>query len=94
MDREINENGQPNLALWIGIGVGAAVGLGIALSRRKKDPWKQARDVTKRISARSGDLADTTRDIVDRVKAIYEESRKVVEDAGELWSHGRRLVGQ
>ena len=30
---------------------------------------------------------------MDRVKIIYEESRKVVEEAGELWEHGRKLVG-
>ena len=26
-------------------------------------------------------------------RLIYEESRKVVEEAGELWEHGRKLVG-
>jgi hypothetical protein len=30
---------------------------------------------------------------VDRVKTIYEESRKVVEEAGDLWAHGRKMVG-
>jgi hypothetical protein len=41
----------------------------------------------------SGDLADATRDIVERVKVIYEEGRKVVEEAAELLHHGRKMVG-
>jgi hypothetical protein len=49
--------------------------------------------VTRRMAARSGEFADATRDIVERVKSIYEEGLKVVEDAGQLWTHGRKLVG-
>jgi hypothetical protein len=88
---QVDVNG--NKGIWIGIAVGAAVGIGIAISRRKKSRWDQARELTHRVANRTGDLGDATRDIVDRVKTIYEESRKVVEDAGELWHHGRRLVG-
>jgi hypothetical protein len=95
MDSEMNTNGwEPNSSkIWIGVAVGVAVGIGIALSRRKRSRWDQAREVTRRVADGSPDLADATRDIVDRVKTIYEEGLKVVEDAGELWSHGRKLVG-
>ncbi|HEY2018761.1 MAG TPA: YtxH domain-containing protein [Bryobacteraceae bacterium] len=95
MDSEINTNGQLNgKGIWIGIAVGAAVGIGIALSRRKRTSrWDSARQMTRRVADRSGDLADTSRDIVDRVKTIYEETLKVVEEAGELWANGRKLVG-
>jgi len=84
-----------NTGIWIGIAVGAAIGIGIALSRRSrpKTPWDQARDVTKRVASRSGDLADAAQDIMARVKTIYDEGRKVVEEAGELWEHSRKLVG-
>src|SRR5512147_3139071 len=79
--------------IWIGIAIGAAVGIGIALSRSgRRDRWKSARHITERIADNTGDLADAGRNILDRVKVIYDESRKVVEEAGELWSHGRRLV--
>jgi hypothetical protein len=30
---------------------------------------------------------------MDRMKTIYEEGRRVVEDAAQLWEQGRRLVG-
>jgi hypothetical protein len=89
------QNGQANTGIWIGIAVGAAVGIGIALSRRKRSrtTWEQARDVTRRVANRSGDLADATRDLMERVKAIYAEGRKVVEDAGDLWEQSRKMVG-
>lgn len=31
--------------------------------------------------------------MMDRIRVIYEEGRKVVDDANEIWSHGRKLVG-
>ena len=95
MDSETNNGQGPNIAIWIGIAVGAAVGIGIALSRsRKKSPWDSARGIGKRVASHSGDLAESTRDIVERVKTIYEEGCKVVEEAGELWAHGRKLVSR
>jgi hypothetical protein len=92
MSPEMNNDQGRNMAIWIGIGIGAAVGIGIALSRRKRTAWDSARDISKRVADHSGDLAESTRDIVDRVRKIYEEGCKVVEEAGELWSHGRKLV--
>jgi hypothetical protein len=97
MDRSDLQRGMKNAntGIWIGIAVGAAVGVGIALSRRNRHrtPWDQARDLTKRVTNRSGDFAGATKDLVERMKTIYEEGRKVVEDAGELWEHSRKLVG-
>jgi len=88
-------NGQfGNKTIWIGIAVGVAVGVGIALSRRgTRTRWDSARELGQRVASKSGDLGDAARDIVDRVRTIYEESRKVVEDAGDLWERGRKLVG-
>lgn len=86
---EINSN-----KIWLGIALGTAVGLGIALSRRrKKTGWDVARRATKEITGRSAELADAARDIVDRVKVIYEEGSRIAEDATELWTRGRKLVG-
>jgi hypothetical protein len=84
-----------NTGIWIGIAVGAAVGIAFAISRRHRPhtPWDQAREVTRRVASRSGDLADATREIAERVKTIYEEGKRVVEEAGDLWHHSRKLVG-
>jgi ABC-type Zn2+ transport system substrate-binding protein/surface adhesin len=94
MDSEMNNDQGPNIGIWIGIAVGAAVGIGIALSRRKRSPWDSARRITNKVADHSGDLADATSNIVERVKKIYDEGCKVVEDAGELWAHGRKLVNR
>jgi LPXTG-motif cell wall-anchored protein len=87
-------NGNGNgVAIWIGLGVGASVGLAFALKQRKKDPWSNARVVSRRVAEGTGGLAATTKDIAQRIGIIYEESRKVAEDLSELWSHGRKLIG-
>jgi hypothetical protein len=89
----IDLNGNRNKAIWIGVAIGAAVGVGFALSRRKRDPWANARAAAGRVASRTSDLSDATKDMVGRIRTIYEESCKVIEDAGELWEHGRKLVG-
>jgi hypothetical protein len=94
MDSETTNGQGPNIGIWIGVAVGAAVGIGIALSRRKRTPWDTARGLTKRVANHSEDLADATRDILDRFRTIYDEGCKVVEDASELWAHGRKLVSR
>jgi hypothetical protein len=80
-------------ALWVGIAVGTAAGIGIVLSRRRRTRWEVARGIQRRVAERSGDLAECTRDIVDRVRVILDQGRKVVEDASDLYHHGRKVVG-
>jgi ABC-type Zn2+ transport system substrate-binding protein/surface adhesin len=94
MDSEMNNGQGPNIGLWLGIAVGAAIGIGIALSRRKRSPWDSARRVASNLSDHSGDFAEATSTIMQRVKNIYDEGCKVVEEAGELWNHGRKLVAR
>ena len=93
--QEMTTAGASNQAakIWLGIAVGAAVGIGIAVSRHKKSRWDTARTITNRVAERSGDLAEMTRELVGRVRNIYEESCKVVEDANHMWAKGRKMVG-
>ena len=65
-----------NKMIWIGVAVGTAVGLGIALSRRKKDPWASARAVTKRVANHSDDISQIAREMIERVKTIYDQSSR------------------
>ena len=88
----MQDNNSKNLML-IGVGVGAAIGVAFALSRRKRDRWDVAKQVSRRVADRTGDLALASKDIVDRLKVIYNESCKVVEEATELWARGRKLAG-
>jgi ABC-type Zn2+ transport system substrate-binding protein/surface adhesin len=94
MDSEMNNDQGPNIGLWLGIAVGAAIGIGIAMSRRKRSPWDQARRVASNLSDHTGDFAAATSNIMERVRTIYDEGCKVVEEAGELWNHGRKLVAR
>src|SRR3954453_7489630 len=82
------------MTVWLGVAIGAAIGIGYAVSRsgRRRDPWSSARDVSKRFSEHSGDLAARSKEIIERAQKIYDEGRKIVDDATELWSHGRKLV--
>jgi hypothetical protein len=80
--------------IWLGIAAGTAIGLGIALSRRqKKTRWDSARRLGERLSDRSGELSEAAANIASRVKVIYDEGRKVAEDACELWAQGRKVAG-
>jgi hypothetical protein len=79
--------------VWMGIAAGAAIGIGIMLSRRHRTSrWDRARNIARRVEANRDDIADTGRDLLDRMRVIYEESRKVIEEAQDLWSRGRSLV--
>ena len=53
----------------------------------------QARVIGQRVAERTPDFAEAARDIGVRLKTIYEEGLKVAEDAGELWTRGRKLAG-
>jgi len=92
-----NQNGiscSNSTKIWLGIAAGTAIGLGIAMSRRqKKTGWDAARQIGARLSDRSGDLSEAAANIIGRVKIILDEGKKVVEDAGELWAHGRKVAG-
>ncbi len=79
--------------IWLGIAVGVAVGIGVAISRRKRSRWDTVRAIPQRMTERSGELADATRDLAGRVASLYEQSCRLVEDAGRLWANGRKLVG-
>lgn len=88
-----NHNWGNSSKLLLGIAAGTAIGLGIALSRRKKSRWDSARQIGQRLTSRSGELGDAASDIISRIKVIYDEGRKIAEEAGELWAHGRKLTG-
>jgi hypothetical protein len=86
-----------NTKIWLGIAIGAAIGVGYAISRGRRtvrrDAWSSAKDITRRMADHSQDFAERSKEIIERMQAIYQEGRRVVEDATELWEHGRKAVG-
>jgi hypothetical protein len=80
---------------WIisGVAIGTGIVLAYAASRRRKDKWQNRLvEGAETVVRKREDLIDSGRDVIDRIRIIYDESRKLVEDASDLWAHGRRLV--
>ena len=85
-----------NNKIWIGIAIGAGIGVAFVLSaRNKRSRWDRfdPREMTQRLAENQEDLVQRGKDMMDRIRLIYEEGRKVVDDANEIWHHGRKLVG-
>jgi hypothetical protein len=93
-ENKMANNGNHGNMVLLGVGIGAAaLGVAFALSHRKRDRWSTARQMSRRVVDHTGDMAAASKDILDRIRIIYGESRKVVEEATELLSSGRKLVG-
>jgi hypothetical protein len=83
---------RPHQAGGTGVLHHTARGQNCALSRKKKTRWDAARQVTRRAAAKSPDFAEAAKEIM-HVRNIYEEGRKVADEAVGRWSRGRKLVG-
>lgn len=87
----VSENRAATIAL--GVFAGTAIGVGIALSRRNRRPARfDMRRVTRQFANRSSDVADVARDIVGHLREVCEVGKKLADDAGHLWSNGRKMV--
>jgi hypothetical protein len=86
------ENNSITGKVLIGVGVGAAIAVAVAMSRRRNSRWYDAKRVTLRMADKTGDLAAVSKDIVEHLKVIYSESCKLVDQASDLWSQGRKIV--
>jgi gas vesicle protein len=71
---------------------GAAIGVGVGMLYAPKT----GRDTRKMIGRKTQDgaeaVADTSRELLERSKDMYERGRKMVDDASELFERGRKLV--
>jgi len=94
MEDTMNGKFNNGTAGWIisGVAIGTGIALAYAASRRKKTWQDRLVETADSVARRREDLAESGKNIVDRIRIIYDESRKVMEDATELWAHGRKLV--
>ena len=92
----MHRNGNTSTMVYIGLAAGAAIGIAFALTRRgksrRREPWEAAKHITRRFGDHSQELATRGKDIIERVHNMYEEGRKVYDEAVDLWGEGRRLV--
>ncbi len=93
MKHETNAAENRAATIVLGVVAGAAIGVGIALSRRtKKTSRFDVRRVTRQFADRSSEFGDIARDIVGHLKEVCDVGKKIADDAGHLWSHGRKMV--
>jgi hypothetical protein len=85
-----------NNRMWIAIAVGAGIGVAVVLGVRnnKRSRWDRwdTRDLAKKFNNQKDDLLVRGRDLMESIRVICEEGKKVVDEAGELWHEGRKLV--
>ncbi len=72
--------------------VGAAIGAAVALLYAPK-AGKETRDLITRKTNESRDaLSNTSGDLIDRGKDLYDRGRAIADDAADLFERGRKLV--
>ena len=86
-DRE--EEGVSKLAWFL---TGAAIGAAVALLYAPKS-GKDTREYIARQTEKGRALVnETSRDVADASREMFERGRKLVEDAADLFERGRKLV--
>ncbi|MGA3260827.1 MAG: YtxH domain-containing protein [Bryobacteraceae bacterium] len=90
MTEEDGQGGGVSTIAWFL--TGAAIGVTVAVLFAPKS----GRDTRRFLSAKTHEgkeaVAQTSSDIVDVGRDVFERGRKLVEDAAELFERGRRLV--
>src|SRR5262245_24777486 len=83
------ENGSNRLAWFI---TGAIIGATVAVLYAPKAGKDTRRFIADKTQQGKEAVAETTKDIADASREMFERGRKLVEDAAELFDRGRKLV--
>ena len=71
---------------------GAAIGATVALLYAPKSGKDTRKYLTRRARQGKQAVADTSQDIVDASKDMFERGRKLVGEAADLFDHARKMV--
>ncbi len=71
---------------------GAAVGASIALLYAPQSGKETRRILKKKTKEGREALADTSRDLMDKGRELYEKGLRVADEAAEMIERGRRIV--
>ena len=71
---------------------GAAIGASIALLYAPQSGTETRRLIKKKTLEGREALADSSRDLVDKGRELYQKGRRVADEAAEMFERGRRLV--
>ncbi len=83
------DNGAGKLTWFV---AGAVLGATVALLYAPKSGKETRRLISDTTNKGREAAAETSRDIVETSRDLFERGRKIVEDAAELFERGRRLV--
>jgi gas vesicle protein len=71
---------------------GAALGASVALLYAPQSGRDTRRIIQRKSRAGREALADSSRDLMDKGRELFEKGQRVADDAAELFERGRRLV--
>jgi gas vesicle protein len=71
---------------------GAVIGAGAALLLAPKSGKETRRYLSKTTKNSKEAMESSGRELMDRGKELYDRGKKIVDDAGELFERGRKLV--
>ncbi|MGO9895081.1 MAG: YtxH domain-containing protein [Bryobacteraceae bacterium] len=71
---------------------GAAIGAGVALLYAPKSGKDTRRYIAHQTEKGRQMVTDTSKDVADASREMFERGRKLVEDAADLFERGRKLV--
>ncbi len=71
---------------------GTAIGAAIALLYAPESGAETRKKIGKKTEAGREALAESSREIVDRGRDLYDKGRKIADEAADLFDRGRKLV--
>jgi gas vesicle protein len=86
---EDNDGSSGRIAWFV---AGALIGAVVAILYAPKSGKDTRKYITGKAQQGKDAIADSTTDVVDASKEMFERGRKLVEDAAELFDRGRKLV--
>lgn len=86
---EDSDNGSGRFAWFL---TGALIGAVVAVLYAPKSGKDTRQYITDKAQQGRDAISDSTMDVVDASKEMFERGRKLVEDAAELFDRGRKLV--
>ena len=87
--KDEQESGSNSLAWFL---TGAIIGVTVAMLYAPKSGKDTRRYISDKTQQGREAVTETSKDIADAGKEMFERGRKLVEDAAELFERGRKLV--
>jgi gas vesicle protein len=88
-EEQTQQDGSGTMAWFL---TGAIIGATVAILFAPKSGKETRQFITEKTQAGREAVVETSQDIVDASRDMFERGRKLVEDAADLFERGRKLV--